>query len=1188
MIKKTILRCGFVIPIIVASSIANALDLVWDDGGGAADKAWSNPANFNPNNLPDAADDLFIGVNSNNQGVGAATNDATLLDRSFNIHSLTIGNGADVTNSDDGGLTTYGLGVGRSLPLFTRGGVVIGSSGGTSVLTLYRAPSATQRSLQTDFLTINDGGQVRMISSVGDSTLEVDDGFLVINNGGELSGAGIILLEDQTVSPTKFFNNGTLTASSPSSLPSAPPAGTLRIQAASTNARFDWDGTGNGRIRINGNQTLDIDVRQANDFHGTLNMATGSVLDVQETWKLGNGLIKVDAAAFGFVPIGQDPNPGSAARIAGAGWTMTGGSILLEDSWDTLQFDAEFVASGGTISNSGHLVFNADATISSTANLAMLGNGASVSVGPAVTLTIDDADFNFDGNESATNVLTVENQGELNLNLNTFDVGSDKADGVMTLDGGQLQVTVSDNSWIMDGALNLNTTGNSPAILSGSSVTIGDDFAAIGGKGNVNVTGSGVSRINTGVTWNSDANVHVAAGASLSVSGPSIFRSVNSTQNASFSGAGSLYLSGGTVEEATVLDFSGGTVGMDGRDEGMTATPAFDFTIGDPLTVYAAQVDDYGLQKTSPASTSELIINTSDGGRLNVFLDDSASAWTVNQAGVMYAINNSSLRRTFLNGSPLNMNGTLNVQGENTSWALLSIGGEVNLLDATSDLRIAGLGLPAPSRLVGGSIQGSGSLSAPSSGALHGFGRIEARIDFDHSNSELMADDGILTIGSTANIIDAGVVGTADDDGILAFESVWNTNLVNQVELRGGELTGATIINSSSNGIRGRGLISAQISNETSITADAGGTLVVNNPENNNNWDGAGNNGSLRAFFQSTLEIHNPAGLPFNGTVMANNARVHAVNSGIPFSTTSELVLANGGVYSADLSGLVDLRGAITVGLGAPSRIELSGGSGTFSDTSTTTLNGDLILDMPQAFISSAATISGGGALINEAARRLHLRDGAAVDVLLINRGTLSSGDIFGQTTGFEYQQTASGEWELGIGGAGLNEFDRMLLTGAASLSGTLELSLQSNFVPTLGDTFDFLSANGGITGAFASVLQPTTMPSNLAFDVNYLGSIVQLEVVQIPDFTADFDNDGDVDADDLLLWQGDYGGPGSDSDLDGDSDGSDFLAWQRQFGSSTSSVAASPVAVPEPSGLLLAGLGTGCGVAFSGRRKRR
>ncbi len=47
----------------------------------------------------------------------------------------------------------------------------------------------------------------------------------------------------------------------------------------------------------------------------------------------------------------------------------------------------------------------------------------------------------------------------------------------------------------------------------------------------------------------------------------------------------------------------------------------------------------------------------------------------------------------------------------------------------------------------------------------------------------------------------------------------------------------------------------------------------------------------------------------------------------------------------------------------------------------------------------------------------------------------------------------------------------------------------------------------------------------------------------------ADFDNDGDVDGNDLAQWEDNFGADANaDADSDGDTDGADFLAWQRQF----------------------------------------
>ena len=75
---------------------------------------------------------------------------------------------------------------------------------------------------------------------------------------------------------------------------------------------------------------------------------------------------------------------------------------------------------------------------------------------------------------------------------------------------------------------------------------------------------------------------------------------------------------------------------------------------------------------------------------------------------------------------------------------------------------------------------------------------------------------------------------------------------------------------------------------------------------------------------------------------------------------------------------------------------------------------------------------------------------------------------------------------------------------------------------------------------------------------------------------TADFDLDVVADQADLQIWQTTYGiNWGGDSNNSGTTDGADFLAWQREFSGDNSAASQSPAEVPEPSAivLLLSGL---------------
>ena len=92
--------------------------------------------------------------------------------------------------------------------------------------------------------------------------------------------------------------------------------------------------------------------------------------------------------------------------------------------------------------------------------------------------------------------------------------------------------------------------------------------------------------------------------------------------------------------------------------------------------------------------------------------------------------------------------------------------------------------------------------------------------------------------------------------------------------------------------------------------------------------------------------------------------------------------------------------------------------------------------------------------------------------------------------------------------------------------------------------------------------------------------------MVTVPPTTllGDADGDGDVDGDDLIAVQTNFGSvtpPPGDADGDGDVDGDDLIAVQTNFGN-TLPAAATAAAVPEPTSAILLGLAL---VGFAARR---
>ncbi len=1149
---------GAVAAVLLATAIglsvseATAATRTWVGGNDPWD---GDIFNWTGNDEPDADDDVVF--NTNNHVEMGIDNEILSLDLSNSIaldsESFLLDVNGDITLAGDGTILRAGESDTVGLPSI---------------------------SVAAHNITVNSGAtyaNANFTSFLSPSGV----GLFDVDVGGTLSGHGTIRNGDGVGAATVVFRNdgvirpGTVTDGF--IFVGTPAARTLTLASIDGDARIDLDGvTGDGALDIRHNQTLDIDIQVDDAFDGTIELAHNSTLDIEDAWTF-SGTLTVEN---GFVPGQTMPIfipeiPADVGYLTGGAVTMSGAATTIDvvDSDGTLQFDALFTANGGTINNSGKIVFNQDASINSSVDFRMTGVESGLTVGAGATVDIHDADMDFDGSGSSTNVITVEANGRLNLNLDSFE-GNDRADGFLTLNSGDLSLTVTDGSWTMDRRLTLNNTGGGAPELLGSAVEIGDDAGFNGlPDADVRVEGSGSSLIRSAVTWNSDAEVDVSAGATLAVLGFSTFNTVNGAESAQFDGPGNIYFSGGQVNESTTLDFSGGTVGLDSGGAAVILLAAPDFTIDAPLTINAAAIDDYGRTVAFPTvQESELTINGGLGGRLNVNLDDPNDAWTVNNVGIVNLNGGALFFTALIDGSDLNMDGELNVDGLSRLDARVMIGGsgDVHFNDPVANLRLSGGDLASVNRLEGGTINGTGELSAADGKALHGHGSIAAAIDFDGTTSELMADDGTLTF--TGTLLDVGVIGTADNDGVLDVSNPWNSNLAADVRLNGGTLQGAQIVNDGSDGINGWGLVTASVVNNTRIDAE-GGTLELDNPATD--WDGAANTGALNAL-SGNLVLRDNTNFAFQGTVRAQAGReVFADGFAVQFRPASQLELV-GGTYRSTHD--TDFEGSLMTS-GGQSRVEVDG-QFVFAAGSSTTLNSNLALANGETLIEVGATFNGGGQLANVAGHGVRLEDGADVDVLLRNLGTMAIGASPGQATGLDFVQEATGELQIELQGTGLTDYDRFDLTGQAQLDGGLDVSLIGGFMPTLGDSFTILSALVGVNGQFATLDLPA-LNAGLAWDVSYDPTLVNLMVIQMagnPDFNQDgnldcldvdglvaeiaagtnggvFDltGDGQVTIDDLDSWLAQAGAAQlpsgnaylyGDANLDGNVDGQDFVTW--------------------------------------------
>ncbi|MEZ6193594.1 MAG: hypothetical protein R3C45_20185 [Phycisphaerales bacterium] len=148
------------------------------------------------------------------------------------------------------------------------------------------------------------------------------------------------------------------------------------------------------------------------------------------------------------------------------------------------------------------------------------------------------------------------------------------------------------------------------------------------------------------------------------------------------------------------------------------------------------------------------------------------------------------------------------------------------------------------------------------------------------------------------------------------------------------------------------------------------------------------------------------------------------------------------------------------------------------------------------------------------------LKDARIINVSLHQQGgTLAPGNVIGLGTSLiegDYTLT-DGTLEMQIGGSASNEYDRLEVSGIATLGGALHVSLVNGFVPSPGDSFGFLFAEGGFGGNFSELILPDLSPYGLDWMLNPGGSTLFLNVVDAA-IPGDLDGDGFVGIGDLNI----------------------------------------------------------------------
>jgi len=221
-----------------------------------------------------------------------------------------------------------------------------------------------------------------------------------------------------------------------------------------------------------------------------------------------------------------------------------------------------------------------------------------------------------------------------------------------------------------------------------------------------------------------------------------------------------------------------------------------------------------------------------------------------------------------------------------------------------------------------------------------------------------------------------------------------------------------------------------------------------------------------RIRFDATQTLGGSGDIVFGGT---GDAGTVVAGSGTTLTIGAGITIHGPRGGSVGVLGAVVNQGTISADVSAR-EIDVTGSSVTNQGT-IQALNGGRILFAIGQFTNTGDVTVGAGSTVRvlsgtylQTAGETSLAGGTLQAATVSIQGGVLSG--FGAVSG---NLTLTGALNVGLGGTAAGQFDRIQVTGAATLGGTLNVSLVGGFLPAIGDTFEILTF-ASRTGDFATV----------------------------------------------------------------------------------------------------------------------
>lgn len=739
----------------------------------------------------------------------------------------------------------------------------------------------------------------------------------------------------------------------------------------------------------------------------------------------------------------------------------------------------------------------------------------------------DTARFNLNNSYAITvasttgvNTLSVL-QGDVTLNVNNSYSAFSTTNNTVGGSGTGPTLRIKQGNFFPGGFTVGSTAGTTGTLIFDTDLTATVGFGAF----NVGSSGTGNFSLLNGSTLTTGSGAFIGVNSSgvgtATVSGTdSAWTINNSALRVGSAGTGTLnVLAGGAVtayalEVGQNLD-SNGTISMSGLGATFTVT-----TTGTGTGAGIANIG--GSDPASPATSATLNLGNGAVMNLNGTTNFRTNA-KVNMLGGRLNLNTVN----FATGATVNWSsGQINFATAPTITAnILDI-----LLNSTHTLgtgrtlsATAGtLTLTTPLTITGGAISAP-TIDLNANMDIGAFSNISATSTITLEPGKTIQLGNFATLAATTSISNNG--GTLALQGPLANVIGLMTNTTGFVTGTGRFTAG---LNNGANGTvrvetADHLIIDTAAPTNAGTIELAGGTVEYTGQLSNN----ATGTVSGRGIFRGSSAAPGGAGLSNLG-VVSLSAGISDIYGDVDNGASGKIVAAGASTvtFYDDVVNNGDIRtvlGSRTVFFGSVS------GAGTFTGGGTTEFEGDL---KPG---NSPANVSFGGNV-----------------VIGPTAGTVI--ELAGTTKGAQY--------------------DSLTIAGNVSLSGALKVDLLGGFKPLPGQSFNILSAAGGVAGAFDALDLPA-LAGGLYFDVAYTPTTIILSVAGV---LGDYNRNGIVDSSDYVLWRKTAGQSGlaADGNNNGTIDSADFDIWRSSYGTTAAGSGAAAGAssnapnIPEPTSLVL------------------